>query len=281
MKLISNKRILDLSSTQVMGILNVTIDSFFDGGLYNTVGKAIDHVSKMIKYGATLIDIGGESTRPGSHRIDDEEELDRVLPILGEIMNRFDVFVSINTSSTLVMRESIKLGVHLINDNRSFDSNESLQIAVCSKLPICLMHMQGSPDIMQNNPHYSDVLYEVDDYFKKQIIRCELAGIDKTQLLLDPGFGFGKTIVDNYRLLSNLKYFHHFKLPLLIGISRKSMLNLDLIRNTALFPKHRLIGSISCAVIAAMQGVHIVRVHDVPETMEALKIVKVVQENCI
>ncbi|CAD83622.1 dihydropteroate synthase [Candidatus Blochmanniella floridana] len=273
MKLISNKRVLDLFNTQVMGILNLTPDSFYDGGLYNTLSKSIDHVSKMINYGATLIDIGGESTRPGSNRISDEEEANRVLPILREIMNRFDVFISINTSSALVMSESIKLGVHLINDIRSFDSEESLRVAVCSELLVCVMHMK-------NSMHYSDILHEVDNYFKEQIVRFELAGMNRTQLLLDPGFGFGKTVSDNYRLLSNLNYFHHFNLPLLVGVSRKSMFNLNGINNAmSSLPKHRLIASVSAVVIAAMKGVQIVRVHDVKETMEALNVVRVVQKN--
>lgn len=269
MKLIVNKRILQLCDTQVMGILNVTPDSFFDGGMYNILPKAIDHVDKMISDGATLIDIGGESTRPGSIRISEEEELDRVLPVVREITKRFDIFISINTSSAMVMRECAMLGVHLINDVRSLDSNESLRTAAWSKMAVCLTHMQGNPNTMQCSPYYSNVLYEINNFFIKQVACCEAAGIDRTKLLIDPGFGFGKTVIHNYQLLSNLKYFHHFRLPILIGISRKSMINSD-----QFDPNKKLIGSVACAVIAAMQGVHIVRVHDVRETVEALKIVK-------
>lgn len=273
MKLILNERILNLSDTQIMGILNMSPDSFFDGGVYSsTVSKAIDHVDKMITCGATLIDIGGESTRPGSVRVSESEELDRVLPVVHEVMKRFDVVISVNTSSALVMRECSMLGVHLINDVRSLESSESIKIIASSKMAICLTHMQGNPKTMNQNPVYSDVVYEINDFFTKQIIRCEESGIDRTRLLLDPGFGFGKTIEHNYQLLSSLQHFHHFCLPVLVGISRKSMINA-----AQLDPKKKLIGSVVCSVIAAMQGVHIVRVHDVPETMDALKIVKIIK----
>lgn len=270
MKLIIKGYTLDLSYTQVMGILNITPDSFFDGGLYNTVSKAIDHVGKMIKYGANLIDIGGESTRPGSKKISDVEELERVIPIVSEIKKRFDIFISINTSSALVMYESAIIGAHMINDVRSLSSDEAMEFAKKSDLAICLMHMQGTPQTMQYHPMYSNVVYEINNFFSQQINRCELAGIKKNRLLIDPGFGFGKKTIHNYQLLSNLKYFHHFNLPLLVGVSRKSMINYD----QDFDPKHKMIGSVACAAIAAMQGVHIVRVHDVKETVEALHIVR-------
>lgn len=273
MKLIVNGRILNLFNTQIMGILNVSPDSFFDGNLYNTIPKAIDHVGKMISYGATLIDIGGESTRPGSERMNELEELERTLPIVQEVVKRFDIFVSINTSSALVMRECAMLGVHLINDIRSFDNEESMKVAAWSKMAVCLMHMQGDTKTMQHNPSYFNIIHEVNSFFIKQISRCEKAGIDKNKLVIDPGFGFGKTVIHNYQLLSKLKYFQKLNLPILIGVSRKSMINPN-----QLDPKKKLIGSIACAVIAAMKGVHIIRVHDVKETMEALQIVKIIRE---
>lgn len=273
MQLIIKNRVLKFSDIQIMGILNVTPDSFFDGGIYNTIPKAIDHVHNMIIDGATLIDIGGESTRPGSIRINEEEELDRVLPVLCEIIKRFDVFISVNTSSALVMHECSMVGAHLINDVRSLNNEESIRVAAQSGMAVCLTHMQGSPDTMQYAPYYSDVVCEINDFFIEQIARCEAAGIDRTKLLLDPGFGFGKKIIHNYQLLSRLKYFHHFRLPILVGISRKSMINPD-----HFDPKKKLIGSVACAVVAAMQGVHIIRVHDVQETMEALKIVKIIRK---
>lgn len=273
MKVVVNKCVLDLSSTQVMGILNVTPDSFFDGGVYDTIPKAIDHVAAMIADGATLIDIGGESTRPGSKKISESEESDRVLPVLYEIMKRFNVFMSINTSSSLIMQESAKMGAHLINDTRSFSTIESLKAVVQSDLMLCLTHGFYN-NFAQQFCNNFDIVREVSNYFNKQIIRFELAGIDRNRLLIDPGFGFGKSVGHNYKLLSNLKYFHCFCLPVLIGISRKSMINY----NEHISPHKKLIGSITCAVIAAMQGIQIVRVHDVKETIEALKIIKIMHE---
>lgn len=271
MTLIINKRILDFSEIQIMGILNITPDSFFDGGNYCTLPKAIDHVFNMITYGATWIDVGGESTRPGSDVVSDEEEADRVIPVVRAIAQRFDTYISINTSSALIIRESAAIGAHMINDIRSLTATGALKAALYCKLPVCLVHMQGEPNTMQNSPTYSNVTYAVNEYFTKQITRFESAGISKNKLLLDPGFGFGKSLLHNYQLLANLKYFHHFGLPLLVGISRKSMLSLS---SNSYNPKQRLIGSIACAVIAATQGVQIIRVHDVKETAEALKVVR-------
>ncbi|WP_331828448.1 dihydropteroate synthase [Candidatus Blochmannia sp. SNP] len=271
MSSVVNKRNLNFSAVQIMGILNVTPDSFFDGGKYYTFYKAIDHAFRMISDGATLIDVGGESTRPGADIISDEEEAERVIPVVRAIAQRFDTCISINTSSALVIRESAAIGAHLINDVRSLTTKGSMQAAVDCKLPICLMHMKGQPKTMQNFPIYSNVVAEVNEYFSKQISRFELAGITRDKILLDPGFGFGKNLVHNYQLLANLKYFHHFGLPLLVGISRKSMLSFS---NNQYDPKNRLIGSITCAVIAAVQGVRIIRVHDVKETAEALQVVK-------
>ncbi|WP_159714833.1 dihydropteroate synthase [Blochmannia endosymbiont of Camponotus nipponensis] len=271
MLLVTNKRTLDLSEVQIMGILNVSPDSFFDGGRYCTLSKAIDHAFAMITYGATFIDVGGESTRPGADIITDEEEAERVIPVVRAIAQRFDIFISINTSSALIIRESAVIGAHLINDVRSLTNEGAMQAALYCRLPVCLMHMQGQPKTMQNFPTYSNIIIEVNEYFKQQIVRFESAGISKDRLLLDPGFGFGKNLTHNYQLLANLKYFHHFGVPLLVGISRKSMLNISCNHDN---PQQRLIGSIACAVIAAMQGVQIIRVHDVKETAEALNVVQ-------
>ncbi|WP_420022278.1 dihydropteroate synthase [Blochmannia endosymbiont of Camponotus sp.] len=271
MNLAMNKYNLNFSEVQIMGILNVTPDSFFDGGNYYTLSKAIDHAFHMISNGATLIDVGGESTRPGADIISDEEEAERVIPVVRAIAQRFDTCISINTSSALIIRECAAIGAHLINDVRSLTTKGSMQAAVHCKLSVCLMHMQGKPRTMQNFPKYSNILAEVSEYFSQQISRFELAGITRDKILLDPGFGFGKNLVHNYQLLANLKYFHRFGLPLLVGISRKSMLSLsDNQRN----PKNRLIGSIACAVISAIQGARIIRVHDVKKTAEALQVVK-------
>ncbi|URJ28076.1 dihydropteroate synthase [Candidatus Blochmannia vicinus (nom. nud.)] len=271
MNSVINKYNLNLSEVQIMGILNVAPDSFFDGGNYCTLSKAIDHTFHMISDGATLIDVGGESTRPGADVISDEEEAERVIPVVRAIAQRFDICISINTSSALIIRESGDIGAHLINDVRSLTTKGSMQAAVYCKLPVCLMHMQGKPKTMQTSPMYFNIVAEVNEYFSKQISRFESAGITKDKILLDPGFGFGKNLAHNYQLLANLKYFHHFGLPLLVGISRKSMLSLS---NNQYNPKNRLIGSITCAVISAIQGARIIRVHDVKETAEALQVVQ-------
>lgn len=278
MELIVNGRTLDLCNTQIMGILNVTPDSFFDGGIYSTVDKSIDYVHNMITHGATLIDIGGESTRPGSTKISDEEELERLLPVTREIANRFDVFISVNTSSALVIRELSTIGIHLINDVRSLSMPHAMSAAKQSNLAICLTHNIhcnfNTSKCIQSCFTYSNIVYEVDNYFNEIIKICNAEGISRNRLLIDPGFGFKKQLLHNYQLLSNLKYFCHFNLPILVGISRKSMINYN---NKYPDPKYRLIGSTTCAAIAAMQGVHIIRVHDVKETMDALHIIKAMQ----
>ncbi|UVK77194.1 MAG: dihydropteroate synthase [Sodalis sp. Ffu] len=268
MELTVNQRTLDLSIPRIMGILNVTPDSFSDGGQYNCLAAAIDHAAVMIIAGATIIDIGGESTRPGADVVSDDEEAARVIPVVTALAQRFDTFISVDTSKALVMRESAAVGAHLINDIRGLSEPGALEAASASQLLVCLMHMQGEPRTMQQAPYYQDVLSAVDAFFVQQIARCEAAGIKKNQLLLDPGFGFGKNLAHNYRLLARLADFHHFCLPLLVGLSRKAMIGQDVP------PEQRVAGSIACAVIAAMQGVQIIRVHDVRESMEALRVVK-------
>jgi dihydropteroate synthase len=252
-----------------MGILNVTPDSFSDGGKYNHLDAALAHAAEMIAAGAALIDIGGESTRPGAKIVSAEEEADRVLPVVEALAQRFDVLISVDTSRALVMRESAAAGAHLINDIRALGEPGALDAARDSGLPVCLMHMQGEPHSMQQAPRYDDVLADVDGFFAERIALCVAAGIDRSRLLLDPGFGFGKNSFHNYRLLSRLGDFHHFGLPILVGMSRKSMIG----QLTEAAPEQRLIGSVACAVIAAMQGAHIIRVHDVKETIEAMRIV--------
>lgn len=270
MQLIANQRILDLSVPRVMGILNVTSDSFSDGGKYNRFSDAIDHAAAMIDAGAALIDIGGESTRPGADVVGEEEEVARVVPVVTALAQRFDTFISIDTSKALVMRESVAAGAHLINDIHSLSKPGAMDAAVASQLPVCLMHMQGEPRNMQKAPYYENILEEVKAYFVQKIALCEAAGIKKNRLLLDPGFGFGKTLAHNYRLLSRLADFHHFGLPLLVGMSRKSMIG----TLTNFPPDTRVSGSVACAVIAAIQGAQIIRVHDVRQTVEALRVVE-------
>ena len=233
MKLFAQDSTLDLSHPHVMGILNVTPDSFSDGGAHNTLIEAVKHANLMINAGATIIDIGGESTRPGASDVSVEEELARVIPVVEAIAQRFEVWISVDTSKPEVIRESARVGAHIINDIRSLTEPGALEAAAETGLPVCLMHMQG-------------------------------------QLLLDPGFGFGKNLSHNYELLARLSAFHHFGLPLLVGMSRKTMVGQLL--NVG--PGERLSGSLACAVIAAMQGAHIIRVHDVKETVEAMRVVE-------
>lgn len=270
MKLVAQGSTLDLSHPHVMGILNVTPDSFSDGGTHNTLVEAVKHANLMINAGATIIDIGGESTRPGAADVSVEEELARVIPTVEAIAQRFEVWISVDTSKPEVIRESARVGGHIINDIRSLTEPGALEAAAETGLPVCLMHMQGQPKTMQGAPKYADVFADVERFFIEHIVRCERAGIAKDKLLLDPGFGFGKNLSHNYELLARLGEFHHFGLPLLVGMSRKSMVGQLL--NVG--PTERLNGSLACAVIAAMQGAQIIRVHDVKETVEALRVVE-------
>ncbi|MFP8557924.1 dihydropteroate synthase [Klebsiella michiganensis] len=270
MKLVAQGSTLDLSHPHVMGILNVTPDSFSDGGTHNTLVEAVKHANLMINAGATIIDIGGESTRPGAADVSVEEELARVIPTVEAIAQRFEVWISVDTSKPEVIRLSARVGAHIINDIRSLTEPGALEAAAETGLPVCLMHMQGQPKTMQDAPKYADVFADVERFFIEHIVRCERAGIAKDKLLLDPGFGFGKNLSHNYELLARLGEFHHFGLPLLVGMSRKSMVGQLL--NVG--PTERLNGSLACAVIAAMQGAQIIRVHDVKETVEALRVVE-------
>ncbi len=266
MKLFAQDSYLDLTHPHVMGILNVTPDSFSDGGTHNTLIEAVKHANLMINAGATIIDVGGESTRPGAADVSVDEELSRVIPVVEALAQRFEVWISVDTSKPEVIRESARVGAHIINDIRSLTEPGAAETG----LPVCLMHMQGQPKTMQDAPKYNDVFADVNRYFVEHIARCERAGIAKEKLLLDPGFGFGKNLSHNYELLARLSEFHHFGLPLLVGMSRKSMIGQLL--NVG--PSDRLSGSLACAVIAAMQGAHIIRVHDVKETTEAMRVVE-------
>ena len=270
MQLVARDSTLDLSCPHIMGILNVTPDSFSDGGKHNKLDAALLHVQEMITAGATLIDIGGESTRPGAADVSTEEELNRVVPVVEAIAKRFDVWISVDTSKPEVMTASAQAGAHLINDIRALQEPGALEAAAATGLPVCLMHMQGMPRTMQHKPHYDDLMQDIGDFLQQQIDRCVSANIPKSKLLLDPGFGFGKNLAHNYALLARLSELHRFELPLLVGMSRKSMIGQIL--NVP--PAQRVHGSIACAVIAAMQGAQIIRVHDVKETADAMRIVE-------
>ncbi len=270
MKLRARDTELDLSFPHIMGILNMTPDSFSDGGQHSNLIDAITHANEMIIAGASIIDIGGESTRPGAELVSVDEELSRVIPVVEALSQRFEVWISVDTSKPEVIRAAAHAGAHLINDVRALHEPGALEAAAEVDLPVCLMHMQGQPQSMQHNPSYSNIITDVDSYLAQEITRCLTAGIRRENLLLDPGFGFGKNLQHNYQLLAHLNHFHHFELPLLVGMSRKSMIGQLL--NVG--PTQRLSGSLACAVIAAMQGAQIIRVHDVKESVEAIRVVE-------
>jgi dihydropteroate synthase len=271
----ANNKTLDLSTPQVMGILNVTPDSFSDGGKFNSLDNALTQAKAMVDAGVTIIDIGGESTRPGAPDVALEEELQRVIPIIRAIRQQSDVWISIDTSKVEVMRQAAEVGADIINDVRALQEPGALEVAAKTGLPICLMHMQGQPRTMQANPHYDDLLLEVGEFLEERISACESVGISRDQLILDPGFGFGKTIEHNYHMLAHLEQFHKFGLPLLAGMSRKSMI-FKLLDKA---PDQCVAASVSCATIAAMKGAQIIRVHDFEQTLDAVKIVSMVTQN--
>ncbi|CRK85611.1 Dihydropteroate synthase [Candidatus Providencia siddallii] len=269
MRIKAKNRTLDLSATQVMGILNVTPDSFSDGGEHYYYNSAINHVSKMVKDGASIIDVGGESTRPGFTPVSVDEELNRVIPIVESISKRFNVFISVDTSKAKVIEEAAKAGMHIINDIRSLYEPNALKIAAKTGLPVCIMHTKKHLKIKKETDNYKNIIIEIKEYIEKEINRYTNAGIKREQLIIDPGFAFGKNLSDNYHILANLKKIQCFNLPILVGISRKSMIG-DVLYT---IPKKRLAGSLACAVIAAMNGAHIIRAHDVKETVHAMRIV--------
>ena len=266
-------RPLDLSRPQVMGILNVTPDSFSDGGCFNRLDAALRHAEAMVKAGATLIDIGGESTRPGAPLVSEQEELERVCPAVEAIARELDVIISVDTSTAAVMRESARLGANLINDVRSLQRPGALAAAAESGLPVCLMHMRGEPGTMQDDPHYPDIYAEVHDFLAERMAACERAGIPRARIVLDPGFGFAKTLEHNLRLFQQLERLHEFGLPLLVGVSRKSMIGKVLDRPVG----ERLYGSLALAALAVARGAQIVRVHDVVETVDVVRMIAAVE----
>lgn len=267
MQLISKGLSLSLERPHVMGILNVTPDSFSDGGYFNQLERAVTHARQMVAEGATLIDIGGESTRPGAPDVSEQEELDRVLPVVEHMVRELDVMISLDTSKAAVMREGCAAGAHLINDVRALLEPGALAAAAAADVPVCLMHMQGQPRTMQAEPHYDDLLGEVRAFFDERIAACLTAGIAREQLLLDPGYGFGKTLAHNYQLLAQQESLLDYQLPLLVGMSRKSMIGNLLGRPV----DERLAGSLACALIGMQRGARIIRVHDVRATMDALR----------
>lgn len=266
-------RVLDLSRPHVMGILNVTPDSFSDGGRHLGVDAALRHAEAMVSAGATLVDIGGESTRPGARVVSPLEELERVAPVVEAIARELDVIISVDTSTPAVIRESARLGAGLINDVRSLSRDGALDAAADSGLPVCLMHMRGEPADMQNDPRYEDVTAEVLGFLRDRIEVCIGAGMPAERIVLDPGFGFAKTLSHNLSLFKHLEQLHALKRPLLVGVSRKSMIGQALERDVA----HRLYGSLGLAALAITKGACILRVHDVAETIDVVRMVAAVQ----
>ena len=266
-------RALDLAHTHVMGILNVTPDSFSDGGRFARLEEALRHAQAMVQAGATLIDVGGESTRPGARAVTAQEELERVAPVVELINRELDVIISVDTSTPLVMTESARLGAGLINDVRSLRREGALQAAAASGLPVCLMHMLGEPGDMQNDPQYRDLLGEVSAFLANRMMVCAAAGIEPERIILDPGFGFAKTLQHNLSLFKHMEALHALGQPLLVGVSRKSMIGQVLNKPVT----DRLSGSLALAALAVTKGARILRVHDVAETVDVVRMIAAVE----
>ncbi|WP_349342448.1 dihydropteroate synthase [Marinobacter sp. MMG032] len=267
-------RELDMSRCHVMGILNVTPDSFSDGGQFNRPDAALARARQMVADGATFIDIGGESTRPGATPVSVQEELDRVCPVVEAAARELDAVISVDTSAPEVMAETAKLGAGLINDVRALQRDGAPEVAAQAGIPVCIMHIQGEPDTMQDRPEYRNVRREVSAFLTERMRVAELAGIRPENILLDPGFGFGKSLEHNLQLLACLEQMHILGHPLLVGVSRKSMLG----HITGRGVNERLPASVAAATIAAMKGASIIRVHDVRETVDAVRVVAAVKE---
>ena len=266
-------RLLDLRQVQIMGILNFTPDSFSDSGKFFSLDKALVQVEKMLNDGAYIIDIGGESTRPNAPIVSEAEELDRVIPLIEAVRQRFDCLISVDSSKPVVFREAARAGVDMLNDIRALTEPQALETAAELALPVCLMHMQGSPQTMQQAPHYDDLLDDVADFLNQRIFACLQAGIEQSHIILDPGFGFGKTVEHNFSLLKHLNAFVASGFPVLAGLSRKSMIGA--VTNQPV--EKRLVGSVAGALLAAQNGAKILRVHDVEATADALKVWQAMQ----
>lgn len=266
-------RLLDLSRPHVMGILNVTPDSFSDGGRFGQRDMALRHAEAMLLAGATLIDVGGESTRPGARAVSPIEELERVAPVVDAIAAELDVIISVDTSTPAVMREAARLGAGLINDVRALQRDGALDAVRDTGLPVCLMHMRGEPGSMQDSPQYTDVVAQVSDFLLERMIACESEGIARDRIILDPGFGFAKNLQHNLSLFKHLAKLHALGRPLLVGVSRKSMIGQTLGREVG----GRLSGSLALAALGISKGARILRVHDVAETVDVVRMLAAVE----
>ncbi|HDV5709476.1 TPA: dihydropteroate synthase [Legionella pneumophila] len=259
----------------IMGVLNVTSDSFYDGGKYLSVDRACDQALKLIACGADLIDIGGESTKPGAPPVPLDDELSRVLPIIKQLRAFTDVCISIDTNKPEVMEAAIDAGANVINDIYALRKDGALNVAAQLDVPVCLMHMKGEPRTMQENPSYPEgIMKELQHFFEERIDKCQKAGLNRNKLILDPGFGFGKRVQDNLQLIYHLNELHSFGLPILLGVSRKSTIGAVLNNEV----EQRLIGSITLGIYAALKGTAIIRTHDVDETNQALTMINAIYQ---
>ena len=264
----AQSRLLGLDGPAVMGVLNVTPDSFSDGGHFVAVETAVARAREMHAQGAAIIDIGGESTRPGADSVSDQEELDRVLPVIEGVVAELPTLISIDTSKPTVMRAAVAAGAAMVNDVCALQAEGAMAAAVELQVPVCLMHMQGAPRTMQENPVYVDVVSEVAEFLSERVAQCMQSGLGQDKILIDPGFGFGKTAQQNMQLLASLARFRKIECPLLIGISRKSTLGLVTGRDV----DDRLAASIAAATAAVLQGALVIRAHDVAATVDAVQV---------
>ncbi|WP_297808385.1 dihydropteroate synthase [uncultured Methylophaga sp.] len=265
---------LDLSAPRIMGIVNVTPDSFSDGGKFFSRDAALKQALQLVEDGADILDIGGESTRPGSDPVALQEEIDRVVPAIEAISAEVDVPISIDTMKAEVMRAAVSAGAGLINDVNALRGDGALQAAAELDVPVCIMHMQGTPQTMQQEPDYEDVVSEVEAFLLERVEACEQAGIKADKIMLDPGFGFGKRARHNLRLMKHLSRFTRLPYPVLVGVSRKSIIG-DMLKVSV---DERLAGSLALASIAVWQGAKLIRTHDVKETAQAVKLTQHVQQ---
>lgn len=267
------ERSLPSDQTHVMGVLNVTPDSFSDGGRYRHLDTAVKQAEQMVADGAAIVDVGGESTRPGAAPVTVAEEMDRVLPVVEKLVSDVDAIISVDTSSSEVITEAYRLGAHLINDVRALQREGALAAAASTDMPICLMHMQGQPQNMQDNPDYIDVVDDVRSFLAGRLAVCQAAGIDPERIILDPGFGFGKTVNHNLRLANRLQDLSVENRPILVGMSRKSTIGTVLDRPV----EQRLSGTLAVTAAAVWQQAFIVRVHDVAENVDVVRMITAIR----
>ena len=268
MQLVLHRSVLDLAQPKVMGVLNVTPDSFSDGGRYTGVDAALTRAERMVEEGAAVVDVGGESTRPGASPVSVEEEIRRVVPVVERLVSRLTVPVSVDTSKPEVMRAAVEAGAQMINDVRALRLPGALAAAAASGAAVCLMHMRGEPDTMQSGPAYTDVIAEVRGFLETRVAACLSAGIARQRLCIDPGIGFGKLPEHNLALLAGLADIGEPSLPIVVGVSRKSLVGMI----TGRPPAERLAGSVAFAALAVARGARMVRAHDVAATVDAVKV---------